>query len=83
MTAWEAVIGLECHVQLATTSKAFSAAPVAFGAEPNSLVDPTVLGLPGSLPVANRAHVELAMRLGLAVGSRIRRRSRFARKHDF
>jgi aspartyl-tRNA(Asn)/glutamyl-tRNA(Gln) amidotransferase subunit B len=83
VTAWEPVIGLEVHVQLATASKAFSSSAVAFGAPPNSLVDPTVLGLPGALPVFNARALELALRLGLAVGSTIRAVSRFARKHYF
>ncbi|MCB9559578.1 MAG: Asp-tRNA(Asn)/Glu-tRNA(Gln) amidotransferase subunit GatB [Kofleriaceae bacterium] len=80
---WEPVIGLEVHVQLATASKAFSSSAIAFGAPPNSLTDPVVLGLPGALPVFNRRALEHAVRLGLAVGATIRRRSRFARKHYF
>ena len=80
---WEAVIGLEVHVQLATRSKAFSPSAVEFGASPNSLTDPVVLGLPGALPVFNRAALELALRLGIATSSQIRARSRFARKHYF
>src|SRR5688572_27523676 len=80
---WEVVIGLECHVQLATESKLFSASSTAFGNPPNSQADPPVLGFPGALPVLNRRAVELAVRLGLAVGATIRRRSRFARKHYF
>ncbi len=80
---WEPVIGLEVHVQLATRSKAFSGSGVEFGAPPNSLTDPTVLGLPGALPVYNAAALALALRLGLAAGCTIRRRSRFARKHYF
>jgi aspartyl-tRNA(Asn)/glutamyl-tRNA(Gln) amidotransferase subunit B len=80
---WEPVIGLEVHVQLATKSKAFSPSAVEFGAPPNSLTDPVVLGLPGALPVFNRAALEHALRLGVATGSQIRARSRFARKHYF
>ncbi|HWU89263.1 MAG TPA: Asp-tRNA(Asn)/Glu-tRNA(Gln) amidotransferase subunit GatB [Kofleriaceae bacterium] len=80
---WEPVIGLEVHVQLATQSKAFSPSATAFGAPPNSLTDPVVLGLPGALPVFNRAALELALRLGIATSSQIRARSRFARKHYF
>jgi aspartyl-tRNA(Asn)/glutamyl-tRNA(Gln) amidotransferase subunit B len=80
---WEPVIGLEVHVQLATKSKVFSTSAVEFGAPPNSLTDPVVLGLPGALPVFNRTALELALRLGVATGSQIRARSRFARKHYF
>jgi aspartyl-tRNA(Asn)/glutamyl-tRNA(Gln) amidotransferase subunit B len=80
---WEPVIGLEIHVQLATRSKAFSASAVEFGAPPNSLTDPVVLGLPGTLPVFNRGALELALRLGVATESKIRAKSRFARKHYF
>ena len=80
---WEAVIGLEIHVQLATESKLFTAASTRYGAGPNTHVDPVTLGMPGVLPVLNREAVELAMRLGLALGCEIDRRSRFARKHYF
>ncbi|MCX5745246.1 MAG: Asp-tRNA(Asn)/Glu-tRNA(Gln) amidotransferase subunit GatB [Proteobacteria bacterium] len=80
---WEPVIGLEVHVQLGTASKAFSGSGVEFGAPPNSLTDPCVLGLPGALPVFNRHALELALKLGIATGSTIRARSRFARKHYF
>ncbi|MBA3542366.1 MAG: Asp-tRNA(Asn)/Glu-tRNA(Gln) amidotransferase subunit GatB [Deltaproteobacteria bacterium] len=80
---WEPVIGLEVHVQLNTKSKAFSPSAVEFGAPPNSLTDPTVLGLPGSLPVFNKHALELALKLGVATESKIRARSRFARKHYF
>jgi aspartyl-tRNA(Asn)/glutamyl-tRNA(Gln) amidotransferase subunit B len=80
---YEVVIGLEVHVHLATRSKIFSSSSTLFGAEPNASTDPVCLGLPGTLPVLNRAAVEMAVRLGLAVGSRIRQRSRFARKHYF
>jgi aspartyl-tRNA(Asn)/glutamyl-tRNA(Gln) amidotransferase subunit B len=80
---YEAVIGLEVHVQLSTRTKIFSISSAAFGAEPNQHTDPVCLGLPGALPVLNRAAVDAAVRLGLAVGSRIRPRCRFARKHYF
>ena len=81
--AWETVIGLECHVQLATHSKVFSSASAAFGGAPNSHVDPYTLGMPGTLPVLNRAALACAIKLGLAVGSTIASTSRFARKHYF
>ena len=80
---YEAVIGLECHVQLLTAGKLFSTAEARFGGEPNTHVDPYTLGLPGTLPVLNQRAVEFALRLGLAAGCRIRPRSRFARKHYF
>jgi aspartyl-tRNA(Asn)/glutamyl-tRNA(Gln) amidotransferase subunit B len=80
---WEPVIGLEVHVQLATKSKAFSPSAAAFGAPPNSLTDPLVLGMPGTLPVFNRTALELALKLGVATESKIRAKSRFARKHYF
>jgi len=83
LEVWEPVIGLEVHVQLATKSKAFSASAVSFGAEPNSLTDPLVLGLPGTLPAFNHAALALALRLGVATSSQIRAKSRFARKHYF
>jgi aspartyl-tRNA(Asn)/glutamyl-tRNA(Gln) amidotransferase subunit B len=80
---WEPVIGLEVHVQLATRSKAFSSSAVRFGASPNSLTDPVVLGMPGTLPSFNKHALELALRLGVATESKIRAKSRFARKHYF
>lgn len=80
---YEPVIGLEVHVQLAAKTKAFSPSAVEFGAPPNSLTDPLVLGMPGTLPVFNRVVLELALRLGVATGSKIRAKSRFARKHYF
>jgi aspartyl-tRNA(Asn)/glutamyl-tRNA(Gln) amidotransferase subunit B len=83
LETWEPVIGLEVHVQLSTRSKAFSASAIQFGSPPNSLTDPVVLGMPGTLPVFNKAALELALRLGVATGSKIRAKSRFARKHYF
>ncbi len=83
LETWEPVIGLEIHVQLATRSKAFSSSGIEFGAPPNSLTDPVVLGLPGALPTFNKAALEMAVRLGVATSSKIRARSRFARKHYF
>jgi aspartyl-tRNA(Asn)/glutamyl-tRNA(Gln) amidotransferase subunit B len=80
---YEVVIGLEVHVHLATKSKIFSSSSTAFGAAPNASTDVVTLGLPGTLPVLNKAAVEMAVRLGLAVGSKIAPRSRFARKHYF
>jgi len=83
MTDYEVVIGLEVHVQLATRSKIFSWSSAAFGAEPNTATDPVCLGLPGALPVLNRAVVDAAEDGQRARGSKIRQRCRFARKHYF
>jgi len=80
---WEAVIGLEAHVQLLTQSKIFSPAPNAFGAEPNAQASVIDLALPGVLPVLNRVAVECAIRFGCAVDARIAERSVFARKNYF
>jgi aspartyl-tRNA(Asn)/glutamyl-tRNA(Gln) amidotransferase subunit B len=80
---WEAVIGLESHVQLLTRSKIFSPASTAFGALPNAQASVIDLALPGVLPVLNGAAVECAIRFGCAVGARIAERSVFARKNYF
>lgn len=80
---YEAVIGLEVHVQLSTATKAFCACSTRFGDPPNTNVCPVCLGLPGALPVLNRRAVELAMRAALALNCKIRERSRFARKNYF
>ena len=83
MSDWEAVIGLEIHVQLATESKLFSPSAIRFGEEANRLLDPVVLGLPGALPTLNRAALELGLVLATACESQIRQTCRFARKHYF
>ena len=82
-TKWEVVIGLETHAQLSTVSKIFSGASTAFGAAPNSHASAVDIALPGVLPVLNKGAVERAIRLGLAVGATINRRSVFARKNYF
>ena len=80
---WEAVIGLEVHVQLATQSKIFSGASTAFGAEPNTQACPVDLGLPGVLPVLNEEVVRMAVTFGLAIGAEIHPYSIFDRKNYF
>jgi len=81
--AFEAVIGLEIHAQLLTASKIFCGCSTAFGAAPNTHICPVCLGLPGALPVLNRAAVDFAVRAGLALGCTIHQRSVFARKNYF
>ena len=81
--AWEVVVGIETHAQLATRSKIFSGASTAFGAPPNTQASAVDIALPGVLPVLNRAAVEHAIRFGLAIKATINRRSIFARKNYF
>jgi aspartyl-tRNA(Asn)/glutamyl-tRNA(Gln) amidotransferase subunit B len=80
---YEPVIGLEVHAQLKTRSKIFCGCSTRFGAEPNTQVCPLCLGLPGTLPVLNARAVELAVKVGLAVGATVSDRSVFARKNYF
>jgi len=83
VSAWEPVIGLEIHMQLATVSKIFSGAPTAYGAEPNTQASLLDLGYPGVLPVLNAEAVRMACKFGLAVNATIASRSVFARKNYF
>ncbi|MBZ9557209.1 MULTISPECIES: Asp-tRNA(Asn)/Glu-tRNA(Gln) amidotransferase subunit GatB [unclassified Modicisalibacter] len=80
---WEAVIGLEVHVQLATQSKIFSGASTAFGAEPNTQACAVDLGLPGVLPVLNEGAVAMAVKFGLGIDAEIPETSIFDRKNYF
>jgi aspartyl-tRNA(Asn)/glutamyl-tRNA(Gln) amidotransferase subunit B len=80
---YEAIIGLESHVELSTTTKLFCGCPNEFGGEPNTRVCPVCLGLPGSLPVLNRAVVEYALRLATALEFDVPDESIFARKNYF
>jgi len=82
-TDWEPVIGLEVHVQLRTRSKLFSGAATRYGAEPNTQACEVDVALPGVLPVMNREAACMAVKLGLAIGATINRRSVFARKNYF
>ena len=80
---YEVVIGFETHTQLTTSSKIFSRASTAFGAEPNTQACAVDLALPGTLPVMNLGAVERAIRFGLAIGAHVAPRSIFARKNYF
>jgi aspartyl-tRNA(Asn)/glutamyl-tRNA(Gln) amidotransferase subunit B len=82
-SVWEAVIGLEVHVQLHTRSKLFSDAAVPQSEAANRCVDAWSAGHPGTLPVLNHEAVALAVRAGIATGCRIEEMSIFARKHYF
>jgi aspartyl-tRNA(Asn)/glutamyl-tRNA(Gln) amidotransferase subunit B len=80
---YEAVIGLEVHIQLLTKTKIFCSCSTDFGADPNTHVCPVCLGMPGVLPVLNKQVVEYAIRLGEALNCKINKFSRFARKNYF
>ena len=83
VTRYDPVIGLETHVELGTAAKMFCGCPTVFGADPNSAVCPVCLGLPGSLPVINKAAIEYTIRIGLALNCSIATWCRFARKNYF
>jgi len=81
--SWEAVIGLETHVQLGTNSKIFTSASTAFGDDPNTHIDPIVCGLPGTLPVLNQKVLEYAVKAAMALNLNIAEHSKFDRKQYF
>ncbi len=83
MRGWEAVIGIETHVELQTESKMFCGCPVRFGAEPNTTVCPVCLGLPGALPVPNEEAIERILRIGAAFECTLVEGSLFHRKNYF
>ncbi len=83
MSAWEAVIGLEIHVQLKTETKMFCRCRNAYGDEPNSNVCPVCLAFPGALPVPNRRAIEETIKLGVALDCTIAERAVFHRKNYF
>lgn len=80
---YEIVVGLEVHAQLLTESKMYASDRNSYGEAPNTNVSPVTLGHPGTLPVVNERAVEYAIRLGVAMGSSIRRNMHFARKNYF
>jgi aspartyl-tRNA(Asn)/glutamyl-tRNA(Gln) amidotransferase subunit B len=83
LSRYEPVIGLETHVELGTVTKMFCGCPTTFGLPPNTAVCPVCLGLPGSLPVTNRAAIEYTIKIGLALNCSIATWCRFARKNYF
>uniref|UniRef100_A0ACD5UP13 Uncharacterized protein n=1 Tax=Avena sativa TaxID=4498 RepID=A0ACD5UP13_AVESA len=83
MQGFEAVIGIETHVQLSTITKAFCSCPYDYGSQPNSTVCPTCMGHPGTLPVLNTKVVESAVKVALALNCEISMTSKFDRKQYF
>ncbi|GAB3998342.1 Asp-tRNA(Asn)/Glu-tRNA(Gln) amidotransferase subunit GatB [Nocardioides marmoraquaticus] len=83
LASYDPAMGLEVHVELGTATKMFCGCSTVFGAEPNTQVCPTCLGLPGSMPVVNAVAVESAIRIGLALNCEIAEWCRFARKNYF
>lgn len=80
---YEAIIGLEVHVQLSTETKAFSSDSAKYGNKPNNNISPVSLALPGALPVTNKEIIKSAIKLGLALGCDIVRENYFDRKNYF
>ena len=80
---YEAVIGLEVHVELSTKTKAFCGCTTEYGGKPNSHICPVCVGLPGALPRINREVVNKALKTGLALNCKINRQNRFDRKNYF
>ncbi|HVT10664.1 MAG TPA: Asp-tRNA(Asn)/Glu-tRNA(Gln) amidotransferase subunit GatB [Fimbriimonadaceae bacterium] len=83
MPKYVASVGMEVHAELSTRSKMFCRCPVGFGGEPNTRVCPVCLGMPGTLPVPNRAAVEMVLRTALALNCEISLHSNFQRKNYF
>ncbi|MBL4575260.1 MAG: Asp-tRNA(Asn)/Glu-tRNA(Gln) amidotransferase subunit GatB [Opitutaceae bacterium] len=80
---YETVIGLEVHVQIKTRSKMYTRVAMEYGSDPNTLTDPVVLGLPGVLPVMNKAAIDLIIKTGLMLGCKIADQCKWDRKNYF
>ncbi|XVF38548.1 hypothetical protein REPUB_Repub20aG0111400 [Reevesia pubescens] len=80
---YEAIIGIETHVQLSTLTKAFCSCPYNYGSQPNTSICPVCMGLPGALPVLNSKVIEFAVKLGLALNCKLSLNSKFDRKQYF
>ena len=80
---YEAIIGIETHVQLSTLTKAFCSCPYNYGSKPNTCICPICMGLPGTLPVLNSKVIQFAVKLGLALNCKLSLNSKFDRKQYF
>lgn len=80
---YEAIIGIETHVQLNTLTKAFCSCPYSYGAQPNTSICPVCMGLPGALPVLNSKVIEFAVKVGLSLNCKLSLNSKFDRKQYF
>ncbi|KAM5572950.1 glutamyl-tRNA(Gln) amidotransferase subunit B, chloroplastic/mitochondrial-like [Rosa sericea] len=80
---YEAVIGIETHVQLSTQTKAFCSCPYNYGSQPNTSICPICMGLPGALPILNFKVIESAVKVGLALNCKLAMNSKFDRKQYF
>ncbi|XP_061989584.1 glutamyl-tRNA(Gln) amidotransferase subunit B, chloroplastic/mitochondrial-like [Rosa rugosa] len=80
---YEAVIGIETHVQLSTQTKAFCSCPYNYGSQPNTSICPICMGLPGALPILNVKVIESAVKVGLALNCKLAMNSKFDRKQYF
>ena len=80
LETYDPVLGLEVHVELSTATKMFCGCPTEFGAEPNTHTCPVCLGMPGALPVPNRAAIESIVLAGLATNCDIEKHTMFYRK---
>ncbi|XWS08714.1 hypothetical protein CRYUN_Cryun40dG0024700 [Craigia yunnanensis] len=80
---YEAIIGIETHVQLSTLTKAFCSCPYNYGSQPNTSICPICMGLPGALPVLNSKVIDFAVKLGLALNCKLSLNSKFDRKQYF
>lgn len=80
---YEAVIGIETHVQLSTLTKAFCSCPYNYGSQPNTSICPICMGLPGALPILNFKVIESAVKVGLALNCKLALNSKFDRKQYF
>ncbi|OMP03149.1 Aspartyl/glutamyl-tRNA amidotransferase subunit B-related protein [Corchorus capsularis] len=80
---YEAIIGIETHVQLSTLTKAFCSCPYNYGSQPNTSICPVCMGLPGALPILNSKVIEFAVKLGLALNCKLSLNSKFDRKQKF